>query len=199
MPRWAGAGRPRPTSRGPSSWCRWEWGSNWHSSDPFPGLQPDNCCQGEVLRGSGEAAEAAVREGGQGGGGREQAAGGAEQGGGGSPPVPGPAQGAGGAAHPRPGKVPLTPSQPPLICPRFVVARSGLAAGTVLLAEEPLGWALEVERTGTHCQHCLGLVTVIVPCPACVSVAFCSHSCKEVGWQRLAVLYSRPGGIYGEI
>ena len=84
------------------------------------------------------------------------------------------------------------PPSPPFICPRFVVARSALAAGTVLLAEEPLGWALDVERTGTHCQHCLGLVTVIVPCPACVSVAFCSQRCKEVGWQRVAV-YSRPG------
>ena len=41
---------------------------------------------------------------------------------------------------------------------RFVRARQLIPAGTVLMAEEPLGWALEVERMGTHCQHCLGQV-----------------------------------------
>ena len=41
---------------------------------------------------------------------------------------------------------------------RFVLAHQFIPAGTVLMAEEPLGWALEVERMGTHCQHCLGQV-----------------------------------------
>ena len=41
---------------------------------------------------------------------------------------------------------------------RFVRAHQLVPAGTVLMAEEPLGWALEVERMGTHCQHCLGQV-----------------------------------------
>ena len=43
---------------------------------------------------------------------------------------------------------------------RFVLAHQFVPAGTVLMAEEPLGWALEVERLGTHCQHCLGQVRV---------------------------------------
>ena len=51
---------------------------------------------------------------------------------------------------------------------RFTVAREDIAAGTTLLVEEPLGWALEVEKFPTNCQHCLSPVTVIVPCPGCV-------------------------------
>jgi len=64
---------------------------------------------------------------------------------------------------------------------RFVLAHQFIPAGTVLMAEEPLGWALEVERMGTHCQHCLGQVLVIVPCPSCTSVAFCSRTCMQAG------------------
>ena len=44
---------------------------------------------------------------------------------------------------------------------RFVRAHQLVPAGTVLMAEEPLGWALEVERMGTHCQHCLGQVHTV--------------------------------------
>ena len=51
---------------------------------------------------------------------------------------------------------------------RFTVAAEDIPAGTVLLVEEPLGWALEVEKFSSHCQHCLGQVRVAVPCPGCV-------------------------------
>jgi len=64
---------------------------------------------------------------------------------------------------------------------RFVTTNSLLPAGTVVMSEEPLAWSLDVERTGTYCQHCLAPVLVIVPCPRCASVAFCSRVCMEAG------------------
>ena len=51
---------------------------------------------------------------------------------------------------------------------RFTVAREDIPAGTRLLAEDPLGWALEVEKFSTHCQHCLASVRVPLPCSGCV-------------------------------
>ena len=75
---------------------------------------------------------------------------------------------------------------------RFVVAQKLLPTGTVVLSEDPLGWALDVERSGTHCQHCLAQVAVIVPCPRCASVAFCSQACMEAG---LALYHRHECGL----
>ena len=51
---------------------------------------------------------------------------------------------------------------------RFTVAKEDISAGTTLLVEDPLGWALEVDKFSTNCQHCLDPVTVIVPCSGCI-------------------------------
>ena len=51
---------------------------------------------------------------------------------------------------------------------RFTVAKEDIPAGTTLLVEEPLGWALEVQKFSTNCQHCLEPVAVTVPCRGCV-------------------------------
>ena len=51
---------------------------------------------------------------------------------------------------------------------RFTVAAEDIPAGRTLLVEEPLGWALELEKFPSHCQHCLASVTVTVACRGCV-------------------------------
>ena len=56
---------------------------------------------------------------------------------------------------------------------RFIVAAEDIPAGRTLLVEEPLGWALELEKFSSHCQHCLGPVAVTVPCRGCVRKVDC--------------------------
>ena len=77
---------------------------------------------------------------------------------------------------------------------RFTVASEDIRAGTTLLVEDPLGWALEVDKFSTHCQHCLGLVSVAVPCPGCSSIVFCSTACREEG---LNLYHNRECGMMG--
>jgi len=77
---------------------------------------------------------------------------------------------------------------------RFTVAKEKIPAGTTVLAEDPLGWALEVEKFGTNCQHCLGQISVIIPCQYCTSVAFCCVECKD---QAMADYHGRECGLMG--
>ena len=77
---------------------------------------------------------------------------------------------------------------------RFTVAAEDIPAGTTLLVEEPLGWALEVEKFSSHCQHCLGVVTVTVPCSGCTTVMFCSQECRQAA---MALYHQKECGMMG--
>ena len=61
---------------------------------------------------------------------------------------------------------------------RFVVAAQDIPVGTTLVVEQPVTWALHPDRFGSHCQHCLGQVKAVLPCPSCCGVSFCSLPCR---------------------
>ena len=46
-------------------------------------------------------------------------------------------------------------------------------------SEAPLTWCVHADRTGCVCNMCLNNFTVIIPCPGCVSVAYCSTACRQ--------------------
>lgn len=77
---------------------------------------------------------------------------------------------------------------------RYTVAKEKIPAGTTVLAEDPLAWALEIEKFGTNCQHCLGQISVIIPCPGCPVVAFCSVKCKD---EAMEGYHARECGLMG--
>jgi len=77
---------------------------------------------------------------------------------------------------------------------RYTVAKEEIPAGTIVLVEDPLGWALEVDKFGTHCQHCLGQIALLIPCPGCTSVMFCSVECKDAAMNDY---HSRECGLLG--
>ncbi|KAG6465918.1 hypothetical protein O3G_MSEX015498 [Manduca sexta] len=62
---------------------------------------------------------------------------------------------------------------------RFATATRDIKVGEMLLVEKPHSGVLLAEYSKTHCQHCFVKCPILVPCPKCPNVIFCSEKCLE--------------------
>ncbi|CAG0923312.1 unnamed protein product [Notodromas monacha] len=54
-----------------------------------------------------------------------------------------------------------------------------IVGGEVLSVEEPYAKVCVPNYWKTHCQHCLRPCDIVIPCPSCSLVCFCSEKCQD--------------------
>ncbi|KAG7163862.1 SET and MYND domain-containing protein 4-like [Homarus americanus] len=65
---------------------------------------------------------------------------------------------------------------------RHLVAQRDIQPGEVLVVEEALAAVVKLDGTlRTHCSHCLRRCPILLPCPTCSLVVFCSEGCRSAG------------------
>ncbi|KAK3592512.1 hypothetical protein CHS0354_013846 [Potamilus streckersoni] len=65
---------------------------------------------------------------------------------------------------------------------RFLVGTDDIKAGDTLIVERPFAAVLLPDHDVTHCHHCYGKLTTVVPCVQCSTVRYCSFQCQELSW-----------------
>ncbi|CAC5395091.1 unnamed protein product [Mytilus coruscus] len=65
---------------------------------------------------------------------------------------------------------------------RYLQATCKIPAGSVIIAEKPYATVLLPDHYQTHCHHCIGQLTAILPCRRCSSVLYCSETCRQQSW-----------------
>lgn len=63
---------------------------------------------------------------------------------------------------------------------RHFAAKRDIAPGEILIVEPPYSTVLDGKFWKTHCQQCLERTDMIIPCPTCGSVVFCSEECRDL-------------------
>ncbi|KAL3841918.1 hypothetical protein ACJMK2_020007 [Sinanodonta woodiana] len=66
---------------------------------------------------------------------------------------------------------------------RFLVGSDDIKAGDTLIVERPFAAVLLPDHDDTHCHHCYGKLTTVVPCVQCYTVRYCSFQCQEESWK----------------
>lgn len=68
---------------------------------------------------------------------------------------------------------------------RHLVAIRDIAAGDVVIVEEPFAWTTQnAAALKTNCLHCLKRTMAPIPCINCSTVCYCSLKCREESWER---------------
>ncbi|VDI42526.1 Hypothetical predicted protein [Mytilus galloprovincialis] len=65
---------------------------------------------------------------------------------------------------------------------RYLQATCKIPAGSVIIAEKPFATVLLPDHYQTHCHHCIGQLTAVVPCRRCSTVLYCSETCRQQSW-----------------
>ncbi|KAK7075804.1 hypothetical protein SK128_011385, partial [Halocaridina rubra] len=60
---------------------------------------------------------------------------------------------------------------------KHLVATRDIRPGEVLCVEEPFSAAVNVNEMANYCNSCFRRTTILLPCPNCSLVAFCSEKC----------------------